>query len=190
MKALSGIIAVLALVFPAIAYAEAPLWSVDKDHSKIGFSAQYESDQLSGAVSGYDTQIRFSPDDLQGSSARIEFDMSSVLTGEDIYDSSLPGEEWLNVAKFPKASFLSTSFDGLDPETGLYTLHGTLTLMGISKDISIPFRFAPRSDGKAVVDGSFQIKRSDFGVGDQSSDSKNLSEFIDVSLHLTASPQP
>lgn len=167
--------------------SEVPFWLVDKDHSTIAFSATYEGDQFSGTVLEYEIVIRFDPQDLKSSTASVRFDMASISTGNDTYDSSLPEEEWLNIAKFPIADFNSASFDDLDPETGLYTLHGTLTLLGVSKEIAIPFSFTPESDGHAVVDGSFQIKRSDFGLGANSPDSKDVSELIDITLHLAAS---
>ncbi|HOO50453.1 MAG TPA: YceI family protein [Alphaproteobacteria bacterium] len=187
MKAVYGVIAFFFFSLPTISFADEPFWLVDKEQSVIAFSAEYEGDQFSGNVSEYEIVVRFDPEDLKSAAAAVSFDMTSVLTGNEMYDSPLSGEEWLNTIKFPNADFTSTSFDDLNANTGLYTLHGTFTLLGVTKDLAIPFSFASQDDETAVIDGSFQLKRSDFGLGTQSTDSKDVSEIINVTFHLIAS---
>lgn len=132
------------------------------------------------------SEITFDPENLSASSALVTFDMSSVLTGDTLYDSPLPSAEWLNIKDFPLAGFQSTSFAKIKDG---YLVTGDFTLLGQTRPIKIPFTFS--SNGQtAEVSGLFSFSRSSFGLGMKSPDSASLSDEIQVEIHLTAQAKP
>ncbi|MDY0029807.1 MAG: YceI family protein [Pseudobdellovibrionaceae bacterium] len=157
-------------------------WEINKDKSSITFHASYEKDTVTGQVGAFDSEITFDPNNLSTSNALVTFDMSSVLTGDMLYDSPLPSAEWLNIKDFPLSAFQSTSFE--KTQDG-YLVSGDFTLLGVTKPVKIPFTFL--SDGEtAQVSGLFSFNRSAFGLGEKSPDSTSLSDEIRVEISLAA----
>ncbi len=78
------------------------------------------------------------------SSFDISVDASTVNTASDMRDNHLRQEEYFNVAQFPKISFVS---DKVTASGSSFTVHGKLSIKGVSKDISIPFTAVAKDDG-------------------------------------------
>ncbi len=174
------------LLFLSAFPAHAANWEINKGKSEITFHSFYEKDPITGHVGKFDSEITFDPENLTASSALVTFDMSSVLTGDTLYDSPLPSAEWLDVKNFPLAGFQSTSFEKIKDG---YLITGDFTLLGQTHPIKIPFTFS--SNGQtAEVSGLFSFNRSSFGLGMKSSDSASLSDEIRVEIHLTAQTKP
>ena len=94
-------------------------------------------------------------------------------------DNHLKKEEYFNAEKYPNISFVST---GIKPDNNGYTISGSLTIKGISKNISFPFT-AVAQNGGMLFTGNFSINRKDFNVGEGSA---VLSNNVDVSLKVFA----
>jgi len=96
-----------------------------------------------------------------------------VDTGNAKRDEHLRGPDFFNAKEFPAISFKSTSLtatesDGADAGKA-YTLAGDLTLMGVTKPITVQaVKLAegkdPWGNFRIGFDTSFKIKRSDFGM--------------------------
>ena len=107
-----------ALVAPAMAAPQT--YVVDSSHtfprfsySHFGYSTQLSSfKQTSGKVV-FDAQAKTG-------SVDISIDLRSVNTGSDDFNGHLQGEDFLDTAKFPTATFKSTkvNFDGDKPKIG------------------------------------------------------------------------
>lgn len=80
---------------------------------------------------------KFSYDDKNASASRVEvtIDTASVDTNHAERDKHLRGEDFLDVKKFPKATFVSTSFTRKGD--GMAVLKGDLTLHGVTRNIEI-----------------------------------------------------
>ena len=68
-------------------------------------------------------------------SVAVSIDTASIDSNHAERDKHLRGSDFLNVDKFPKATFKSSEFE--PKEDGKAVLKGTLTLHGVSKEISI-----------------------------------------------------
>lgn len=163
-------------------------WTVLPDKSYIQFSGSESGNAFSGKIGDFQSVVAFDPNDPEHSTALMTFAMGSAKTGTATYDGALSGSEWLNVAKFPEATFTCTSFS--KNTDGSYTVHGTFKLLGIEKKLDLPFHFTENADKTATVDASFPLKRLDYGVG-QAADAKAewVSDDITVTVHLEASPK-
>lgn len=154
-------IAGLALwVTPAL--AQAPLWEVDREASRIGFTGEQNGNAVEGHFETFDATVRFAPDDLANSSIRLEIATgSAVVAGGGEREEILRGSAWFHVEDFPRALFTADRFEATDEG---YRALGTLALKGVSAEVPVDFTI-DIADGRAVADGSADLLRTRFGVG-------------------------
>ena len=102
-------------------------------------------------------------------SVDIVIDTKSVNTGYDTFNEHIQGEDFLDTAKFPTATFKSTKvvFEGDKPAS----IEGNLTLKGVTKPVTLTvtsFQAMPHPMLKkdAIGANAFTvIKRSEFNAG-------------------------
>ncbi|MBN8488848.1 MAG: YceI family protein [Burkholderiales bacterium] len=158
---------VLAAAIPAIA---APVtYNVDPTHTFPRFSYNHlgMSTQLSkfNKVSG---SVVFDKAARTGS-VDVTIDTTSVDTGSSLFNSHIQGEEFLDTAKFPTATFKSTKvvFDGDKPAS----IEGNLTIKGVTKPVTLKVthfvnQAHPMMKVDAIgADASTVIKRTEFNAG-------------------------
>ncbi len=144
-------------------------YEIDSGHSfvefrisHLGFSWMYGSfDNISGSFT-------FDPEAGQaGQKITVEIDTASIDTGHAERDKHLRSADFLDVDKFPTATFVSTGYEG-DADGG--TMHGDLTLHGVTKAIAIAVKKIgegsdPWGGYRAGFEGTVTLVRSDFGMG-------------------------
>ena len=158
---------VLAAAIPAIA---APVtYNVDPTHTFPRFSYNHlgMSTQLSkfNKVSG---SVVFDKAAKTGS-VDVTIDTTSVDTGSSLFNGHIQGEEFLDTAKFPTATFKSTKvvFDGDKPAS----IEGNLTIKGVTKPVTLKVthfvnQAHPMMKVDAIgADASTVIKRTEFNAG-------------------------
>lgn len=131
--------------------------------SSVKVSIKNAGMEIEGKLTGLEGDIHFSPTDLKGSSFSVSIDANTINTGIDVRDENLRGDEYLDTKKFPRISFVSKQVTALNkPNT--YSMKGTITIKGISKEIVFPFTAVPKNDG-LVFTGYFKVNRVDFKIG-------------------------
>ena len=143
-------------------------YKVDPTHSFIEFKIQHLGmSWLHGRFN--DIKGTFSYDSAMQNDSKIELeiDPASVDTNHAERDKHLRSEDFLDVSKFPTASFSSTSF--IENTRG-GTLSGMLSMHGVSKEISIDvIKIGEGKDPwggyRAGFSGSLELLRSDFELG-------------------------
>lgn len=147
--------------------------------SHLGFSWMIGTfDKISGSFT------HDSSGDPAGQTISVEIDTASVDTGHAERDKHLRSGDFLDVNRFPTATFASTGYEG-DAEGG--TMKGDLTLMGATRPIAIAVRKVGEGDDpwggyRVGFEGAVTINRSDFGAGmnlGPASESMELSLFIE-----------
>jgi polyisoprenoid-binding protein YceI len=131
--------------------------------SSVKFIIKNSGMDTEGKFSGLEGSIRFNPADLKNSQFSVSIAASSVNTDIDIRDNKLREVEYLDVQKYPRISVESKQITR-NNETGNYLVKATVTIKGISKDISIPFAVSAKTDGMLLT-GQFRISRQDFKIG-------------------------
>ncbi len=160
---------VLAAVAAAPALAAPETYVVDGNHtfphfsySHLGYSIQMSRfDKATGTVS-LDKAARTAAVD-------IVIDTKSVSTGSATFNEHIQGEDFLDTAKYPTATFKSTkvNFEGDKPAS----IEGNLTLKGITKPVTLTvtdFKAAPHPMMKKDAIGAnatTKVKRTDFNMG-------------------------
>jgi polyisoprenoid-binding protein YceI len=113
-----------------------------------------------GTFSGY---IDLVGDQPEASSVKVEIDMTSVQTDEAQLTTHLKTPDLLDVSKFPKASFVSTSIQKSSDGKRTHVITGDLELHGVRKSIQFPADIRVQTGG-VEADGEFNFKRQDFGI--------------------------
>jgi polyisoprenoid-binding protein YceI len=170
MKKLSVIVAVvipaLLLSFKIVTPAT---WTVDKMHAKIGFSVSHNmTSDVEGSFKIFDASITTTGDDFSGSAINFTADAASITTDNERRDKHIKSADFLDVEKFPKLTFKSTSV--IKKTASTYQITGNLTLHGVTKPVVLDafVRIPPVATGVKGVAGfkiSGIIKRSDFSIG-------------------------
>lgn len=139
-----------------------PVRWVIEDGSDLSFETSWSGSKIEGEFARFSGDISFSPNALDRSRVRIGIDLSSVTTGDGQRDASLKSEDFFNTGQAATAVFTANRFTHRGGEN--YVANGTLTLRGVSKPVSLPFRLQIDED-KARVRGVTTLDRTAFGVG-------------------------
>ena len=170
---------------PALVVAPTPAgpvkWVVSPG-STLGFATSWSGEAIQGRFDKWTADILFSPAALDASKLSVAIDLTSVKTGDEQRDASLPSGDWFDVAEHPKATFTATRFT--QTAEGRFVAHGKLTLRGVSRPLDLPFRLKITGD-TASVSGVTTLDRTAFGVGQgewQSTDSIPAKVTVTVAL--------
>ncbi len=131
-------------------------------YSHFGYSTQLSSFKNTSGKVVFDVEAKTG-------SVDITIDMKSVNTGFEDFNGHIQGEDFLDTAKFPTATFKSTKvvFEGDKPKS----IDGVLTIKGVSKPVTLTvtsFQAMPHPMMKKPALGAnafTTIKRSEFGAG-------------------------
>lgn len=149
---------------PAGVEAVAANWTVDYEASKIEFSGLHEGKEFEGEFGSWTADVAFFPDDLAKSHALVIVDVRTGKTGKKLYDDSLKGAEWFNLAAFPQATVELRDFK---TAPGGYEATATLTLKG--QPVSVPLQFSLEIDGdRAKLEGTAEFSRKALDLGQKS----------------------
>ena len=170
MTSLKRIAAALAFTGALASAVAAPVtYGVDSTHTFPRFSYSHfgYSTQLS-SFSKTTGKVVFDAEAKKGS-VDIVIDTKSVSTGFADFNEHIQGEDFLDTAKFPQATFKSTKvvFDGDKPQL----IEGNLTIKGVTKPVTLTvtsFQAMPHPMMKKPALGANAftvIKRSEFNAG-------------------------
>ena len=163
-----ALIAFAALAFASNAFAAK--YAIDPTHTQVEFTySHFGFSNITGRFDQVNGEFELNTADLAKSRISVEIPISSLSTGVDKLDQHLLGPDFFDAAKYPTASFKSTSVHVINDRQ----LHvgGELTIHGVSKPVTFdvkvnkiaehPMKKVPAAGFDAVT----RIKRSDFGVG-------------------------
>lgn len=143
--------------------AQANQWKVDYTKSELIFVSKQMNVPVEGIFKRFQVALQFDPERPETSRARIEIDMHSVATGADDADEEVKAKNWLNVATYSKASFVSTSVKRVSADH--YAATGTLTIKGTARTATLPFAIERLTAGALQLTGQYTMKRLDFNIG-------------------------
>jgi polyisoprenoid-binding protein YceI len=169
----------LALALPVVATAAD--YTMQPASSTLGFSTTFQGESFNGKFGQWTAAISYDAANLAASKFDVEVDLASANTGDSDRDSALPGTDFFDVAKFPRAHFATTGFRQVG---GKVIADGTLTLHGISRPVSLDVTFKPQASG-ATLDVAGTVKRLDFGIGTGDyADTSVIGGDVKVTAHL------
>ena len=177
-------ILLLSLALPCAAAAAD--YTVQPAGSTLGFSNTFQGESFNGQFGQWTAAISYDAANLASSKFDVEVTLASVKTGDADRDGALPGPDFFDTAKFPKAHFVTTGFR---QSGGKVIADGTLTLRGVTKPVSLEVTFKLQGSG-ATLDVAGTVKRLDFGVGTGDyADTSVIGGDVKVIAHLQLAPK-
>lgn len=158
-RALAGALAV-AIAFVATAAGDP---SIDASKSTIIATFKQENVPVDAAFKSFNGRVDYDPAKPNASKAALEVTTGSFDMGTADYNAEVRKKPWFDSATYPKATFISTSVK--PGAAGHFDATGTLTLKGKSQTLTVPVT-ATKSGTATVFDGTLEISRAYFGIGD------------------------
>lgn len=150
--------------------AKPKVWTLDKAHSKIGFSITHMLvSEVEGSFKNFDIKLNAPSEDFTGAEIEVTADVNSIDTGNEMRDAHLKKDDFFHAEKYPNWSFKSKSFVKVTDKK--YVLNGDLTFNGVTKNINLdvkgnvvqhPMKPTTTLAGFKITG---EVKRADFNFG-------------------------
>ncbi len=158
------------LLFLAGSVSAQATWSLDKGHSKIGFTVTHHMiSEVDGYFKTFTAKLTSSKEDFSDAVFELSAETSSINSENEMRDKDLKSPGFFDAEKFPALTFKSTSFKKVSGNN--YSLVGDLTIKGVTKSITMDVTLMgpephPRTKKPAIgIKATCKINRKDFGVG-------------------------
>ena len=157
---------------------------VQADKSAINFTYQQMGVKMDGTFKKFAAQLNFDPAKPGAAKAVFDVELASVDAGSSEADQEVASKTWFNSKVFPTARFVSSSVKALGGNK--YEVAGQLSIKGKTQDVIVPATFTAQGN-RGVFDGSFNIKRGDFSIGEGSwSKFDIVANDIQIKFRITA----
>ena len=144
-------------------------YKVDPNHTQVAWSVDHMGfSTLFGMFGQPSGSLALDPKDPKAAKLEVEFPMTGLTVTSDKFLNHLKSGDFFDTAKFPTATFRSTS---VEPAGQKAKVVGDLTVHGVTKPVTLDVVFHgaginPMSKVETVgFSGTTKIKRSDFGLG-------------------------
>ena len=141
---------------------------VEGAHAFINFKIKHLGySWLSGRFNDFDGEFDYDENKLDASKIQVVIQTGSLDSNHAERDKHLKGKDFLDVARFPTATFTSTAYKASDENSG--ELAGQLELHGVTKSISFPVKKIGKGDDpwgghRAGFSGITSLKLADYGI--------------------------
>jgi polyisoprenoid-binding protein YceI len=156
---------VLALLFVGAAAMAQTTWTIDKSHSRIGFSVpHYAITEVEGNFKDFDASVVTKAEDFNGAEVTFTGKTASIDTDNERRDGHLKSKDFFDAEANPEVTFKGL----LSKDGGKYKLKGDLTMKGVTKPVVFDVVYGgTMNTGRGMKAGfklTGEINRQDFGV--------------------------
>ncbi|MDO8890248.1 MAG: YceI family protein [Sulfurimicrobium sp.] len=176
------------LIFLLLAGAAqaAEFGTLQVEKSAIAFVSRQMNVPVDGVFRKFSALIVLDPARPEAGRAQIDIDLASIDAGSAEANDEVKGKSWFNVREFPKASFSSSSVRSLGG--GRFETSGRMSIKGKTLEVRAPFTLR-QEKGALIVDGSFPLKRLDYGIGSGIwSDTSVVADEVQIKFHFVLTP--
>lgn len=152
---------------------------------------------IQGTASGVSGKVSFDPANPGATQGRIVIATSSLHVPNPIMKEHMLGDQWMDATKHGEITFEAKELSQVSTQGEHTTAQakGTLTVRGVSKEMTIPVKLtylkdklAARTNGQMkgdllVIRSSFSIQRADFGINPKAPEDK-VASVIEISLSV------
>ena len=172
-------------------------YRVDFGESIVEFSIKYAFSRVKGRFVEGNGTILYDEAHPEKSSVTIIFIANSIDTGSPLRDRHLRTSDFFDAERFPTITFQSERLVRNGDE---FSMHGKLTMHGVTKDITMPLRLPRGAPARAPVsnwltlnaESSIRLARADFGIfgGSEFNSGFNrarqalMADSVDISIEL------
>ncbi|HYD16361.1 MAG TPA: YceI family protein [Hyphomicrobium sp.] len=168
IRRLAPLALIAALALPDAASAADYTIDTKGAHAAIGFRIKHLGfSWLSGRFDQFSGTFSYDAKAPEASKVSVEIDTTSVNSNHAERDKHLSSPDFLDVAKFPKATFVSKS---VTPSgDGKAKIVGDLTLRGVTKEVAIDASYVgggadPWGGNRAGFTGTTKLALADYGI--------------------------
>ena len=157
----------LALGVAASTGVAADTFTIDPNHSSIGFTVKHMVvTKVKGGFDEYAGTILYDDKDLTKSSVEVTIKTASIDTNTPRRDDDLRSPNFFDAAKYPEITFTSRR---IEKSGDGYTAIGDLTMHGVTKEINMPFTIAgtvtdPMGNTRLGLSAQTSLNRQDYGI--------------------------
>ena len=154
--------------------------------SEIAFTTKQMGVPVEGKFGSFSASIALDPKQPATGKVSFTIDTGSARFGSPELDAEVPKATWLNVPRFPQASFQSTAIKATAP--GQFEVTGQLTIKGAVQTVVVPVKVTQAGTGpntRSIATGNFSIKRLAFKVGENEwADTSMLADDVQIRFKL------
>lgn len=164
--------------------------NVIKEKSKIEFVGAKVTRDHQGRFNKFDGWIEYAA--AKPSRIGFEIDLTDIWTDTDNLTTHLKSPDFFDVAKYPKATFTSTSIAEAPPGAPAGATHivkGNLNLHGVEKEVTIPVTATQSAEGVRTK-SEFTINRHDWGISYKGMADDLIKDNVLIKLDLLFPPAP
>jgi polyisoprenoid-binding protein YceI len=195
-NAVLSLLALSALTTAATAASQAYDFKDPKGVNNIGFKLDAPLEAVQGSANDITGTVTFDPENPGQTKGKLTVATPSLHVPNPLMKEHLHSDQWMDVKKFPEITFETKELKNVKT-TGDDTtadVVGTLTVHGISKELTAPVKLTYLKDKLAqrvpnlkgdllVIRSTFTIKRSDFGITPAAPQDK-VSDLITLTLSV------
>lgn len=143
-------------------------WVLDPTHSELQFKIKHLMiSTVSGQFNQFNATIKTEDDDFSKARVYFEAAVDSISTNNEQRDAHLKNGDFFDVEKYPSIIFESERMEKTGDNE--YKLHGTLTMRGVSKKITLKAELGgiakdPWGNTRTGFSVAGKINRNDFGM--------------------------
>jgi polyisoprenoid-binding protein YceI len=146
--------------------AEKTIYAIDPAHTTVEFIVRHLMiTKVRGRFAGVAGTIELEGSDVPRA-IEAHIDAATIDTREEQRDTHLRSADFFEVETYPALEFVSTRIEG---EPGDFTVHGNLTIHGVTRKIALKAQFEGRGadpwGGQRIGYSAYAtINRKDFGL--------------------------
>lgn len=156
-----------ALILPALTFAST--WTIDPDHSNIGFKVRHLMvSNVRGSFDKFTGSVEINDKEISKSRVEVSIDTNSINTNVEKRDEHLRSADFFDVAKYPAMTFVSKKVAAAGADrlkvTGDLTLHGVTREVVLDVEGPTPESKDPWGNIRKGATATTKINRKDFGL--------------------------
>jgi len=163
--------------------------AISPANSHIDFVAAKVTRSHNGSFKQFSGTIDLLNSNPLESVVSVTIDAASIETDEPDLTKHLQTPDFFDVARYPKAYFVSTKIEPATDNGATHTLTGNFDLHGIKKSISFPATIQVNPAGVSV-NAEFAINRKDFGLVYPGKSDDLIKDNVVIKLNLNVPRKP
>ena len=142
------------------------LYTIDPNHSNVGFKVRHLVSKVGGDFTEFEGTINADFSNLDVSGVQFSIQASSLDTRNEDRDGHLRSPDFFDVEKFPEITFTSNKVTKIDSDS--FAVAGTLKMHGVSKPITLTVDYLGEMNAmggtRAGYELSTTLDRKDWGI--------------------------
>ncbi len=144
------------------------IWALDPAHSELQFKIKHLMiSTVTGQFNQFEGGIETEGNDFTTAKVHLHAEVSSISTNNEQRDAHLRTGDFFDAQKYPRLVFEGAHMEKTGEDE--YRLHGTITMRGVSKKITLDAEFGgitsdPWGNTRTGFSVTGKINRQDFGI--------------------------